>query len=691
MPIQYIPRVFGGTFSVNAPPLSSYMAVIVAANPRAYYRLNETSGMVARDSSGNGYDAKLSGSIAYSQAGALYGDTDTSMLFGATASLNVPYQLNYTTFSAFSLEFWINTASSWHHVVVTSIGSTTLTYYDGILTTPGTAGSIEISSLFDWAGSYLAAYLDEIAMYNYVLTPAQVLTHAQIGLGRSAGTFNAVIGGNPVFTVAGTLNFSGTIGKRAQANFMAYTSTAIHFEQDQQVQIYDQNNVLVFSGYISTPKEQKPGFQPTLDHTISCVDQHRLADKRLVAASYVNKSPGYMVNDIYNTILAAEGVTIGLIYDASSLVDLFPSTSLFPSTTLYPTESVGIVPEAIFVYSTVAQALDELVNVASASGVPYYWMIDQNKKLWFAPYTAVINNTVIDGTQIDQVRHPVTVTRANPTYRNTQYLVGGLAQTVTQVETRKGDGVTVSWPMSFDLATVPTITVNAVAKAIGIRGLDTGKDWYWQKGSPDISQDSAGTKLISTDTLSITYIGQYPTVIIDQNSAQISYEARLAGDTGIVEAAENDATKSSAASGLAKTGALLTRYASQGTILEFITEQTGYAPGQLVPVNLPDHNLNSVQMLIEDIAGSDQLDGFNIWYTIKAVLGPYDVTWESFFSKLLKQQAPANSINVGVSQSVVIAVTGSASLSPSVTGSATVFACPVPSLTTYPSLTLFPC
>ncbi len=500
------------------------------------------------------------------------------------------------------------------------------------------------------------------------------------------------IGGSPVFVMAGSLNFDRSIGKNSQASFNVQSDNNTHFQQDQTVRIVDQTSTLVFTGYVTTPKEEKPGFQPSLEHTITCTNQHRLAEKRLVAASYVNKSPGYMVNDIYTNILASEGVTIGLIYDAAALTDLFPGTSLYPSTTLYPTESVGIVPEATFVYCTVAQAFDALVTAASANGVPYYWMIDQNKQLWFAPYTAVVNNTVIDGTQIDQSgRHPPTVTRANPTYRNTQYLIGGVAQTVSQTETRKGDGNTVSWPMSFDLATAPTITVNAVSKAVGIRGLDTGKDWYWQKGSPDISQDSAGTKLVNTDTLSVTYIGQYPTVIVDRNNAQVSYEQGLDGTTGIVEEVESDTTISNIPNGLAKTSALLTRYAAQGTILEFITKSTGFAPGQLITVNLPDHQLYNVQMLIEDVSASDQIDGFNIWYTIKVVLGPYDQTWVDFFKVLFKQQAPSNSINVGVAQSVVIAVTGSANLAPSVTGSATPFACPVPSTSLFPSNSLFPC
>src|SRR5258708_33346591 len=150
------------------------------------------------------------------------------------------------------------------------------------------------------------------------------------------GTYSAV------FVVAGTLSINSTIGKRSTASFTVKTDNNTHFQQYQQVWIYDTTNTLIFSGYISQPKETKPGFQPVLEHTITCIDQHFLADKRVVAASYTNKSPGFIVTDIFNNILAAEGVTIGQIYDGAAAVNLYPSLTLFPSLTLYPTENVGL-------------------------------------------------------------------------------------------------------------------------------------------------------------------------------------------------------------------------------------------------------------------------------------------------------------------------------------------------------------
>jgi len=504
------------------------------------------------------------------------------------------------------------------------------------------------------------------------------------------GTISVFIGGVPQFIVAGSLTINSTIGKRSTANFVVKTDTSTHFQQYQQVSIYDKRGVLAFSGYISSPKETKPGFQPVLEHTITCVDQHFLADKRVVAASYTGKSYGFIVNDIYTNILASEGVTIGQIYDSTASVDLFPNTTVFPSTTLYPTANVGVLPTATFVYCTVAQAFDELVKVASAAGVLYYWQIDQFKKLWFVPYTSVVNSTLVDGTQIDHKYNPPTVTRANPPYRTTQYLLGGMQQTVQQTVTRKGDGNTRDFAMGYALASLPTITVNAVSKSVGVKGT-SGSAFYWAQGDPVITQDTGQTVLSTSDTLVVVYFGQYPTVILDQNNAQITYSQMLDGSTGIIEEVETDNNITSLANGLAKTGQLLTLYAQQGTQLVFQTLQTGLAQGQLVTVNLPDHALYNAQMLIENVSAADTLDGYNIWYQVTAVLGPYDITWIDFFSKLLKQQAPANSINVGVGQSVAILVSGTITLAPTLTGSATVFACPLPSASLFPGTGVFPC
>ena len=76
------------------------------------------------------------------------------------------------------------------------------------------------------------------------------------GLYRPAKTYNVVVNGNSVTTLAGTLQIQNTIGKRSQASFSVHSDTNTHFQQYQQSQIYDASGTLAFSGYITQPKEQ---------------------------------------------------------------------------------------------------------------------------------------------------------------------------------------------------------------------------------------------------------------------------------------------------------------------------------------------------------------------------------------------------------------------------------------------------
>jgi hypothetical protein len=505
-------------------------------------------------------------------------------------------------------------------------------------------------------------------------------------------SYMVLINGSPVFVIAGTLTVDGTIGKRSTASFDVRTDTSTHFYQYQQVSIYDKNTTLVFSGYISNPKETKPGYQPFLYHTITCIDQHFLADKRIVTASYTNKTCGFIAQEMVRLILSQEGVSIGQIYDG-----LTPSPYLYPSPTLYPGGNVGVIPQADFAYARVSDVMDELVKQASASGVPYYWQIDQYKRIYFVPYTSIVNSTLIDGSQIDQIHNPPSVQRQNPTYRNSQIILGGVAQTITQVESRTGDEKTVAWAVGYDIYTIDAstgviVTTSGVdhPKNVGIRGVDTGKDFYYSQGDNIITQDSGGTKLTSSDTLTVTYIGQYPSTMLTANQAQIDFQKDIDGTSGIFEDVHEDQTLTSAANGFSEASALLTRYGQQGVELQFTTLQAGFAQGQLVTVYLPDFALYNDQMLITDVSAADS-DGYNIWYTVTCMEGAYDVAWQDFYSNLLKQPQKAGNINVGISQATSTLDTFDFAYTPSFVLTATVYACPLPGPTLYPSPGLLPC
>ncbi len=70
----------------------SYNAAVLADSPLAYWRLGETSGTTAADSSGNNRSGSYVASPSLNQPGALAGDTNRAVGFnGSSQYVNVPY------------------------------------------------------------------------------------------------------------------------------------------------------------------------------------------------------------------------------------------------------------------------------------------------------------------------------------------------------------------------------------------------------------------------------------------------------------------------------------------------------------------------------------------------------------------------------------------------------------------------
>jgi hypothetical protein len=101
---------------IDVPPGASYRDTVLASAPRMYYRLDETSGTVAADSSGNAldalYDAQQGGVITYAQPGAVAGDPATTVAGDGNIGPNVVASivfnpLNMSWAGDFSVEVFV--------------------------------------------------------------------------------------------------------------------------------------------------------------------------------------------------------------------------------------------------------------------------------------------------------------------------------------------------------------------------------------------------------------------------------------------------------------------------------------------------------------------------------------------------------------------------------------------------------
>jgi hypothetical protein len=178
----------------------------------------------------------------------------------------------------------------------------------------------------------------------------------------------------------------------------------------------------------------------------------------------------------------------------------------------------------------------------------------------------------------------------------------------------------------------------------------------------------------------VTYKGRYPITALAADAGLITAQQALeGGGTGYVEALYTDTKIHSQGAAFQVAGGLLGHYGQEMTVLEFDTLTAGLHDGQMLTVNLSDFGLTSAQMLVSGVDISDQRDGINIWFHIKAVGSPYDVAnWQTYFQSLMNQQLEASELTDTADGSVLAELVASSfTLHLRATGSRTTTVCSI--------------
>jgi hypothetical protein len=261
----------------------SYSSEILADSPLAYYRLNEASGALMADSSGNGRNGTYQ--VGVGAGASLIDDADPSVTFSggrgyvASASwMNTPnitveawinrtgsvpnavgivdrdanatrsWQFRVDTTQKLQLVLWTTTTAAFivnsttsitagttYHVAFTFDGATAKLYVNGALDGSGTVGGtmkVATDRLTIGDGDQNAAFtgrIDEVALYGTALTAARLLAHRNIGLNAGyTGTLGASL---PSLTgdLAGTFadaTVTGTVGASLPSLTGALAGTA---------------------------------------------------------------------------------------------------------------------------------------------------------------------------------------------------------------------------------------------------------------------------------------------------------------------------------------------------------------------------------------------------------------------------------------------------------------------------------
>jgi hypothetical protein len=283
-----------------------------------------------------------------------------------------------------------------------------------------------------------------------------------------------------------------------------------------------------------------------------------------------------------------------------------------------------LLTKAVFNYRTVAEALNELAELSG-----YSWVIDYRKVLHF--FARETNYAPVAITGANARNFSARSTRDQ--YRNRQYLRAGYALTDSRTESFTGDGTRKVFTLAFPCGKVPSaVEVDAVAKTIGIREVETGKDWYWQKGETTISQDDAAGALASDEILAVTYQGLYPLLVDNRNSPEIAARQAVEGGTGLYEAIQDEPDYDDDSLAIDKTNALLRKYGRIGKTVMFETDVDGFQAGQLVDITLSELGLSG-SYLISQVT-TRHVAGIEFRYTVTALDGENLGGWVEFFRKL---------------------------------------------------------
>lgn len=407
------------------------------------------------------------------------------------------------------------------------------------------------------------------------------------------------INNKSVFVKKNSLNINDVLNERTNCSFTVIEPT---FEITKGMDVYiQQDEIIIFAGKVFKPKSQGDKIKEVI---VSCIDYSQMIDKRVIAEVYENTLAGDIVRDLINKYFAEEGVLAGKISDSL------------------------LISRAVFNYDNGNMAMNYIADVTG-----YYWEIDKDKKLNFfnkSTYSAPFQLTDTSRNYKD-----LKAEEDASKYRNRQYTRGGYSVSSTQTRNFKGDGEAQTWTVDLPLAKQPVIKVNSEVKSVGVRGLDTDREFYWSYNDKSISQETAGTKLTANDVISIQFQGLYPIIVVAENSKQIDERKAIEGGSGIYESVVEESSLDSQSAALEYTQGMLDKYGFIPKVVNFNTYSHGLRAGQLIPINNTKHCLNGV-FLIESV--TTRADGNNTLYSVKCLDGNNIGGWTNFFKSLVQKQ-----------------------------------------------------
>lgn len=413
------------------------------------------------------------------------------------------------------------------------------------------------------------------------------------------GIFRLFIAGQDVTErlAFGTAHWEQRLNERGTASVTLHILDGAFFPQAGNRFTIKVDTTVRFAGYIHRAARQHLSYANETKWVIAidAVDWNALLDRRVVNAVYENMTCGAIVTDILTTVLAGEGVLQGVIEDGP------------------------VVSKIVFPFTKVSDALRDLSQISGLMG-----RIDEYQQLhFFGPTVFPAPFAIEEATaRFHDLQDDVSLDQ----HANKIYVQAGHGVTANQTERFKGNDKDTTFPLAYPVSAIVSITItdllgnNAVAQTVGVRQVDSNKQWYYQKNENNISaDDTAPIVLTASQVLVVTYKGIYPIRLVLSNEGVQAERAADMGGTGIFELSEVqqsiDGEEPVLEFGLAE----LRKFAVLPERISFVTFTDGLYPGHRLSISKPSLNLTG-SYLVTGVITDQFADGTKRRYQVECAL-----------------------------------------------------------------------
>jgi hypothetical protein len=329
------------------------------------------------------------------------------------------------------------------------------------------------------------------------------------------------------------------------------------------IQIDDDNKI--FAGYIIGVQLNKQS-NGVLTYQVNCTDYTYILDRYLAHRSYEDETDAEIITDLISRYCVGLGVTTTNVIE-------------------------GVTVNSIkFNYVQISQAIRKIAQLTGRN-----WYIDYDKDVHYFPQTTDPAPFNIESGANEYSN--LNISKDTSQLKNRVYVRGGTKLSDPTTYSVKGDGAARQFPLP-DKPHDVTITVNGVAKTLGIKNVDTtGYQYYLNFQEKYIEQDSGLSVLATTDTLAVTYTYDIPILVAVEDTASIA-------ENGVKEFAIFDKSINTTQAARDRASAELTDYANDIIEGSFTTETPGFRSGQYININLSEYDVDDDYIVQKVVARS---------------------------------------------------------------------------------------